>query len=124
MKRILIIDDEKDFCSLIKVNLELTNAYKVLIANSGREGVQLAEQEKPDLILLDIIMPNMDGFQVIKTLKENPKTLSIPIIMLTAVLDEKAKQKAWEMYDEAYLTKPVETETLKAKIEEVLKRFV
>jgi DNA-binding response OmpR family regulator len=123
MKKILIIDDEITFSALVKINLELNSDYKVFVAGSGPEGLRLAKSKKPDIILLDIIMPNMDGFEVMKRLKEDENTVPIPIIMVTALADEGSKEKAWELYDEAYITKPIEIAALKAKIEEVLSKF-
>lgn len=123
MKKILLIDDEKDFCALMKINLELRGDYNVIIATSGKEGIRAVERKRPDLILLDITMPEMDGFEVLKILKKNEKTISIPVLMLTGRADKECQEEAMGLYDEGYITKPVDVEVLKAKIEEVLKRF-
>lgn len=123
MKKILIIDDEKDFCAIVKANLELSRDYNVITATSGKDGLRTAERDKPDLILLDIMMPEIDGFEVLKRLKENDKTVSIPVIMLTAKGDQESQEKAMQLYDEDYIVKPVETALLKSKIEDVLARF-
>ena len=122
MKKILMIDDEKDICSLIKQNLELSGDHKVIIANNGKDGIAAAIHNKPDLILLDIIMPGLSGFDVLKKLKETEETTAIPVVMLTAVGTEEAKEKAMSLYNEDYLVKPVSTAVLRAKIEEVLSR--
>jgi len=122
MKKILMVDDERDICLLIKQNLELSGDYKVIIAHSGRDGISAARHEKPDLILLDIIMPGVSGFDVLRELKAKDETCSIPVIMLTAVGTEEAKEKAMSLYNEDYLVKPVRTDVLKQKIEDVLKR--
>lgn len=122
MRKILIIDDERDICQLIKQNLELDGAYKVIIETTGREGLSAAAHEKPDLIFLDVIMPGMSGFEVLERLKAKAETASIPVVMLTALGSESAKEKALGLYNEDYLVKPVRTETLKAKIEQVLSR--
>jgi DNA-binding response OmpR family regulator len=122
MKSILIIDDERGICSLIKENLELGGDYKVIIANNGKDGINAAIRNKPNLILLDIIMPGLSGFDVLKRLKEIDETTSIPVIMFTAVGTEEAKEKAMRLYNEDYLVKPVSVGVLKTKIEEVLKR--
>ncbi len=122
MKKILMVDDERDICLLIKQNLELSGDYKVIIANSGRDGISAARHEKPDLILLDIIMPGVSGFDVLRELKAKDETCPIPVIMLTAVGTEEAKEKAMSLYNEDYLVKPVRTDVLKQKIEDVLKR--
>lgn len=121
-KKILIVDDEKRFCELVKMNLELDGGYEVDIAVTGREGIRLAQKEKPGLILLDICMPGMDGLAVLQKLKEDERTIQIPVVMLTAKDDEETKIKALQSYNELYITKPIETSALKIKIEEVLKR--
>jgi len=120
-KNILIIDDEKDFCLLVKKNLELIGDFKVDVAFNGEEGIKKATNNQPDLILLDIIMPELDGFAVLAKLKENRKTLAIPVLMLSAKEDIESKLKAAELYDDAYIIKPVEASELKARIERVLK---
>jgi DNA-binding response OmpR family regulator len=122
MKKILIIDDERDICLLIKQNLELSGDYKVIVAHNGKDGISAARHEKPDLVLLDIIMPGVSGFDVLRKLKEMEETCSIPVVMLTAIGTEEAKEKAMSLYNEDYLVKPVRTDVLRAKIEEVLKR--
>ncbi len=121
-KRILLIDDEEDFCFFIKQNLMISGGFLVTYATNSDKGISLAKRYSPDLILLDIRMPKRDGFAVLKTLKENPKTLSIPIIMLTAVKDDGARLEASRLYGEDYLTKPVTIEELKAKINTALER--
>lgn len=119
---ILIIDDEKDFCRLVKMNLELLGNFKVLTAFSGREGIKIARETKPDLILLDIMMPKMNGFEVLRVLKRNRKTLAIPVVVLTAKDDDVSKLTATKLYNEEYITKPIGAGELKDKIEEVFKR--
>ena len=119
--RILIIDNEADFGGLLKKNLELSCGFAVDVAVNGREGIQKAKR-RPHLILLDIQMPGMDGFEVLEALKKDPDTREIPVVLLTAREDEESKIKAMQLFDEGYLTKPVELAVLKSKIEEVLKR--
>lgn len=121
-KKILIIDDEADFCKLVKRNLELIGDFEVVIAGDGKQGFNSAKKLKPDLILLDIMMPRMDGFKVLEKLKSDMNTLAIPVIMLTAKGDEASKVKAAQLYDEEYIIKPIEAPELKTKIEEVLRR--
>ncbi len=119
--KILLVDDENEFCVAVKKNLEIMGNFKVFIANNGKEGLSLAESIRPDVIILDIMMPGIDGFEVLKKIKTNKNTIAIPVIMLTARGDEASKIKAARLYDEAYLTKPIEANDLKSKIEEVLK---
>ena len=121
-KRILIIDDEEDFCSLIKTGLETRSDFEVSIATNGKEGIELARMIKPDLILLDVTMPEIDGFQVLEKLKKDKNTVSIPVVMLTAREDVEYKRKAAQLFNEGYLTKPVEFSVLKSTIENIFKR--
>jgi len=123
-KKILIIDDEEDLSFFVKANLELAGEYEVIVVTSGKAGIKAASQYKPDLILLDIMMPKIDGFEVLKKLKSSPTTFSIPVIMLTAKADEESRLRASKLYDEDYIIKPVQIDFLKTKIEEVLNRRV
>ena len=122
MKKILIIDDEEDLAFFVKANLELAGDYKVLTATGGKDGIKLAGRFRPDIILLDIMMPGMDGYETLAKLKTDGKTLKIPVIMLTAKADEESKLKASALYNEDYLVKPVQIDVLDAKIQEVLER--
>jgi DNA-binding response OmpR family regulator len=122
MKNILIIDDEKDLCFFVKANLELSGDYKVAFETDGEKGIKSAQRNKPDLILLDIVMPKFDGFEVLKRLKEDPHTITIPVIMLSALGDDDSKIKASGLYNEDYIVKPVEIDVLKSKINSILSR--
>ena len=122
-KRILIIDDERDICSAVKAGLEMMGDFEVDFAMNGRNGIKAAKKFKPDLIILNIRMVEMDGIEVLKMLKKDMSTISIPVIMLTTLKDDTTKIECCSEYDEAYLEKPVDLRVLKAKIEEVLKRF-
>ena len=119
-KKILLIDDEQGFCNVVGMNLQLLGKFKVATAQNGKDGIRLAKKLRPDVILLDIIMPKMDGFEVLKVLKKSEETLFIPVIMLTAVDESEAKLKAGQMYSEYYITKPIKSEELIAKINMVL----
>ena len=119
-KKILIIDDEKDFAFFVKANLQLISTYDVFIATRGKKGIKTALKEMPDLILLDIMMPGMDGFEALKRLKNDERTYHIPVIMLTAKNEDESKIKASGLYADDYIVKPVEIKTLKAKIHKIL----
>ncbi|MFA5007703.1 MAG: response regulator [Candidatus Omnitrophota bacterium] len=119
-KTILLVDDEKDFVELTSVMLEVRGGYKVVTAYDGKEAVKKANKFKPDLILMDISMPRMDGIEALKILKAHPKTLPIPVIMLTAHGEDFLREKACQLYDEDYITKPVEAAELMARIAKVL----
>lgn len=122
MKKILLIDDEPSFCYFIKVNLELTGTYKVLIAPNGKKGLRSAHERHPDLILLDIMMPDLSGFETLKRLKKSQQTTAIPVIMLTAKDNAEALLKSACLYCRDYITKPVKIETLKLQIKDVLSK--
>ncbi len=120
MNEILIIDDEQDFGYFVKMNLQMNDEFHVNVATDGKSGLKVAEEVDPDLILLDVMMPKMDGLQVLKKLKANKKTQHIPVIMLTAKNDEDSIAQAITSYSEQYIIKPVEMATLETKIKTVL----
>ncbi len=122
MKKIMIVDDEKDFAFFIKQSLEITGKYAAVVVTSGRDAVPAALRENPDLIFLDIIMPDMSGFDVLKKLKESGETSHIPVVILTAVGTETAKDRAKGLYDEDYMVKPVQVSALIEKIDDMLAR--
>lgn len=119
--KILHIDDEASIRLLVKFNLE-QNGYEVIQANNGKEGLDLATKENPDLILLDLLLPKIDGLGVCLQLKQNPKTSAIPIIMLTAKKEEVDKVVGLELGADDYLTKPFGQRELLARIKAVLRR--
>lgn len=121
VKKILVIDDEINFGKLVKRNLELTGDFKVEIAVSGKEGIRLAERLKPHLILLDILMVDMDGFKVLERLKENLKTVLIPVIMISAKCDDAVRAQALSKGVKLFIAKPIGADELKSKIIKVLK---
>jgi CheY-like chemotaxis protein len=118
---ILIIDDEVDFCRFIKLNLESTSKYNVHIAASGKNGIQAAKNSKPDLILLDVFMPEMDGTVVAEHLLEDASTRDIPIIFLTAVATKRDVDGGGGMIGGRHMiAKPVSTDELISTIRSVL----
>ena len=90
--------------------------YDVSVAMDGENALEVAESEPPDLILLDIMMPDMDGYEVCSKLKENPKTKDIPVIFLTAMDEVQNKRKGYEMGAVDYITKPFEVLEIKARV--------
>jgi len=120
-KTILIIDDETGVCYGISAALQ-NWGYKVLTAFNGKDGLAMAKKHLPDIVLLDVTMPQMDGFEVLKRIKEDPKTMQISVIMLTAKGDMDARLKAVNLFVEDYITKPVKLETIKEAIEKVTAR--
>jgi DNA-binding response OmpR family regulator len=119
-KRILVVDDEPDFLMAIKAMLE-ANGFDVLVASDGQEGLNLARQEKPDLIVLDLMLPKMDGYKVCRFLKFDEKYRSIPVIMLTARGQDEDKQLGKEMGADFYIVKSERPEVLLKKVNELLK---
>jgi two-component system alkaline phosphatase synthesis response regulator PhoP/two-component system response regulator VicR len=104
-KKIMAVDDERHIVRLIQVNLERAG-YQVVTAFDGPEALKKADSERPDLIVLDVMMPKMDGFEVLKRLQANPETREIPIIMLTAKAQDADVFRGWSSGVSAYLTKP------------------
>jgi DNA-binding response OmpR family regulator len=119
-EKILIIDAEKDFAHFVKENLQLISNYTVITASRGKKGIRAALKESPDLILLDVMMPGMDGFEVLKRLKTNEKTYHIPVIMLTAKSDDESRITASGLSVDDTIAKPVEAKVLRTKIRSVL----
>ena len=118
-KKILLVDDEPDFLLLVKSRLE-ANGYETSEASDGVEALLKAKTEKPDLILLDLMLPKMDGYKVCGLLKKDRRYAKIPIILFTARAQEQDKKLGEEAGADAYLTKPFEPEALLAKIRELL----
>jgi len=110
-ERILLIDDEKDLVKLVVIRLEAAG-YEVITAYGGQEGLDKAKIEKPNLILLDIMMPGMDGFEVLHKLKNDTETVNIPVIMLTAKGESQSLFAAQDLKATDYIIKPFETEEL------------
>lgn len=121
MKKILIIDDDQSINELIKINLELCG-YEVIQAYNGTIGYALAKQETPSLIILDVMMPEVDGFTVAKRIRENSETHNIPILMLTALSQLNDKVNGFNIGVDDYLVKPFEIEELQVRVRALLKR--
>lgn len=113
-RTILIIDDEEQFSRLLKLNLEATTEYAGLTAANGEEGLKLVKTHKPDLVLLDIKMPDADGLEILKQIKAMAP--EIPVAMVTAVWNEQEAKKAFAAGAYEYITKPVHLEHLKTAL--------
>ncbi|MFA6358297.1 MAG: response regulator [Candidatus Omnitrophota bacterium] len=120
-EKILIVEDEKDIIKMIEYNLK-KEGFRVIDARDGEDALDLAGREHPDLILLDLMLPGMDGLEVCKTLKKESKTISIPIIMLTAKSQETDKVVGLELGADDYITKPFSPRELIARIRAVMRR--
>jgi CheY-like chemotaxis protein len=120
-KKILIIDDEESFTRLLKLNLESTCAYEVRAENRALRGVSAAQEFKPDLILLDVMMPGIDGGELASRLQASPRTSNIPIVFLTAaVKKEEIGSHGGLIGGFPYLAKPVDVDGLISCIEKTL----
>lgn len=121
-KKILIIDDEKEFTDLLAGYLEETGQYKVDTENNGREGLAAVQRFKPDLILLDILLPDMLGYEICKNLKQQEKFASVPIIIISAQKKEWDKIAGLDMGADDYIVKPFSLKEMEARIRAVLRR--
>lgn len=120
--KILIVDDNSDFREITRLSLS-NSGYEVLEASSGREAIDAARKEQPDLILLDILMPGLDGYAACRQLKTNPTTKHIPIIVLTALGDPSVRYKARESGADDCIAKPMTTKELCERVERLLRRY-
>ncbi len=118
-KKILVVDDEPDVNSLLTLILK-TQGYEVISAADGQEALEKARAEDPDLILLDVMLPKMDGYKVARMLKFDEKYSHIPIVMLTAKIQEKYKQMGLETGASMYITKPFEPSDIIEKVKQFL----
>src|SRR5713101_9764161 len=118
--KILVVDDEVDNVRLLEALL-LRRGYEVIKARNGAEALQQVEREQPDLILLDVMMPIMDGFEVCKILKDNPETRLIPVVIMTALGQVEDRVKGIEAGADDFLTKPVHRDELLARIRTALR---
>lgn len=119
-KKILLVDDEKDIVEIVTYRLE-ASGYEVIFASNGQEALNKAYREKPDLIILDLMLPKMDGYKVCGLLKNDARYSKIPIIIFTARAQETDKKMCEEVGADAYITKPFNPQMLLAKIKELLK---
>ncbi len=121
MKKILVVDDEVGFTRLLQMNLEKSGDYKVRVENDSRHAVAAAREYKPDVMILDVVMPGMDGGDVSAALRRDVYLAQIPVIMLTALVsnDEVGSESVVQSGDKIMLGKPVDLERLIRCIEEI-----
>jgi DNA-binding response OmpR family regulator len=123
-KRVLIIDDEENFCKLVKKNIEQTGEFEVHIATNGDDGIRLAREIKPDLILLDVIMPGMDGGDVVSLIRDDKSIADTPIVFLTAIVkEEEVSSQASFTRGYSLLSKTVTVGELIACIKKNIRRY-
>lgn len=120
--KILIIEDEKDIIELVEYNLE-REGYHVAAAKSGEEALNLLKTEKPDLVILDLMLPGMDGLEICRIIKQDPKGMNVPIIMLTAKSEEADVVIGLQMGADDYVTKPFSPKVLLARVKALLRRI-
>lgn len=120
--KVLLVDDDRDFREITRLSL-LAEGYQVFEASSGREAMNMARQIQPDLILLDILMPGLDGYATCRQLKTNPATNRIAIIILTALGDPTVRFKAKQAGADDYIAKPVMAQELRDRVRRLLDRY-
>jgi len=121
MRKVLLIEDETNIRQLIRYNLE-KELFQICEAEDGLQGIKLAKTEKPDLLILDLMLPGMDGLEICRALKGNALTAALPIIMLTARSEEIDKVIGLEIGADDYMTKPFSPRELVARVKAVLRR--
>lgn len=121
MKPVLVVEDEKDIVDLIEYHLK-QSGFPVIKALDGPSGLELARKEKPSLIILDLMLPEMDGKDICRALKSNPSTQSIPILMLTAKTEEIDRLIGFELGADDYVTKPFSPRELVLRVKAILRR--
>jgi len=118
-RKILIVDDDPSIIMLLKINLEM-EGYEVISAQGGAEGVEKAKRSLPDLIIMDVMMPNMDGWTAKQELHKSPEVSGIPVIFLSARAQQADLHKGYEAGAAEYMTKPFEPMELIATVEQIL----
>ncbi len=118
---VLVVEDERDIQDLVEFNLR-QSGYRVLKAADGLDGLRLAQSEKPDLVVLDLMLPGLDGKEVCRRLKQGESTRTIPILMLTALAEETDRIIGFEIGADDYLTKPFSPRELSLRIQAILRR--
>lgn len=119
-RKILAVDDEKHIVKLVQANL-VRHGYDVVTAYDGKEALQKVTDEHPDLVILDVMMPFMDGFEVLQTMRRNKSTRDIPVIMLTAKTQDTDIFKGWQSGVDCYLTKPFNPMELVSFVKRIFK---
>ena len=114
--KILVVDDSSENRWLFQTQLQF-EGYRVLHASSGREGIEVASQEIPDLVLLDVMMPEMNGYELLRALREMPEFKELPIIMVTARDDDSDVLEGYQFGADYYITKPYTTDQLRFGLE-------
>jgi CheY-like chemotaxis protein len=120
MKRILIVDDEEDICQVVQASLEEFGGWQTVLAHSGQAGLTIAQAEHPDAILLDVSMPEMDGFEMFEKLQNNSATQSIPVILLTSKVLARDRKRFVNLAIAGVITKPFNPLTIWQQVADLL----
>ena len=121
-KRILIIEDDEDIALSLKYNLEKEGGYAVATAADGETGLRMVSQKPPDMVILDLNLPGLDGLSVCRSIREKPDSAGVPIMMLTARIEESDKVVGLELGADDYVTKPFSMREILARVKAVLRR--
>ena len=119
--RILLIEDDPDIQKMVQLSLKFQGGHQVSVAFGGKEGLRKAAEENPDLILLDVMMPEMDGYQTCSLLKSQPGTRHIPVVFLSARAQQAEIQKGRELGAIGYLVKPFDPMTLSSQLDAIMR---
>ena len=119
MKTVLIIDDENYINRLVQFNL-VADGYNVITATNGREGLELIKKNRPDLVILDIAMPEFDGFAVLEKMRADNSLRSIPVLVLTAKVMEEVEKRAINLGAAGFITKPFSPANLSVRIKDII----
>jgi len=119
-KKILMIDDDERICMTVKRCIEKSGDYEVISFTDSRRGLRYAKTDAADIIILDVMMPGMDGVEVLRRLRKEKKTRFIPVIMMTGDTSDETREMAMYEYAEHYVTKPVDLDQLKERIDRML----
>jgi two-component system response regulator RpaA len=118
MARVLVIEDDAAISQLLRIILE-SHGHEVLVAEDGSRGVAAASRRSPDAIVLDVMMPFMDGFAVLEALREDARTATIPVVMLSAIQKEAVEERCYRMGAQAFVRKPFDPEMLLGTLQEL-----
>lgn len=119
---ILLVEDDPDIAKMVQLSLRYQGGNRVSVATNGRDGLAVAERERPDVILLDVSMPEMDGYEVCRRLKADPVTASIPVVFLSARAQQMEIERGRSMGAAGYLVKPFDPMTLPHQLEAIIGR--
>ena len=112
LKRVLVVEDDADIQKVVRMSLKMRGVGEVVVVDSGTECIERLSSFTPDVILLDVMMPHVDGYETCRRLKENPATLAIPVVFLTARVQKADRERGMKLGATGYLTKPFDPMTL------------